>query len=56
MSKIAETITISLKEYKELRYQAARMDAYEQAGVDNWDHDGMVGQLLEEWGFTGEGE
>lgn len=43
MSK--ETVTITLEEYKQLCYDAAKLRALEHGGVDNWTY---YGDALEE--------
>lgn len=50
MDKIPRQITISLKEYYSLKKQAAELQAYEDAGVDNWSGgDEMDYSEVEEW-------
>ena len=50
MNKIPVQITISLNEYYSLKKQAAELQAYEDAGVDNWSGgDEMDYSEVEEW-------
>ena len=44
-----KTITISLSEYDELHEASDKLNALEQAGVDNWEGYGVAMDLLEEW-------
>ncbi len=43
-----ETITITLKEYEELREATRTLNALEAAGVDNWDGYDEALSLMEE--------